>query len=484
MPLTELSLNNHEDGVSARGDAGIAMDVSTESHACCGTQARATSDNRECQKRAAEDGGGFGSYTDFGYRPSLKAVESAFLAGAEDDLYRFECAGPSSEVVETAFAQGILGSKRALWGGQYSYQAAPIQHFRYDEQDAPIKDFSFGEGGQNFDEATKASDCSSETSYGDKTLSLSESILEVVANVGVDCNKDQETNKTREGLRDVFAARPFPQNWSKEENEDVSAASPQTTWSKEENEEPERPTPSPNPPLARAGLPSVAAQGTCHGKGVGSFGGQNTGVYGGFIWEDALDAGSHGMPMTSDDVTHRSCAGLRSGMPEVPNSSLGFRTSAPLGFSGVPVCQCSELPVCAAGEQLADVPDSPLGFSPDLTLGGCLCKGQPCDEGHCDRGADPRFPFGSRSTPPRGVSLESSGADETSRCGESASLRSPSPLGFSPDLTPSGCLHKCVPGKEDHGGPSAGPYSPLGFRPLLPLGGSLDCDGAVVGQNI
>ncbi|CAE7255078.1 OTUD4 [Symbiodinium microadriaticum] len=45
---------------------------------------------------------------------------------------------------------------------------------------------------------------------------------------------------------------------------------------------------------------------------TGSFGGQNEGVYGGFIWEDALDAGSHGVPMTSDDATHRYCAGPRS----------------------------------------------------------------------------------------------------------------------------------------------------------------------------
>ncbi|CAE7261538.1 unnamed protein product [Symbiodinium sp. KB8] len=179
LPLTELQLNSHDDGVSTRGDASLDMDAWAGNHACCGTQARATSAYRDCQKRAAEDGGDMGSYLDFGYRTSLKAVESAFLAGAEDDLYRSECAGPSSEVVGTAFAQGILGSKCALWGGQYSYQAAPIQHFRYDEQDALTKDLSFGDGDQTFDEATTASDCNSETSYGDKTSSLSEPILEV-----------------------------------------------------------------------------------------------------------------------------------------------------------------------------------------------------------------------------------------------------------------------------------------------------------------
>ena len=276
LPLTELQLNSHDDGVSTRGDASLDMDAWAGNHACCGTQARATSAYRDCQKRAAEDGGDMGSYLDFGYRTSLKAVESAFLAGAEDDLYRSECAGPSSEVVGTAFAQGILGSKCALWGGQYSYQAAPIQHFRYDEQDALTKDLSFGDGDQTFDEATTASDCNSETSYGDKTSSLSEPILEVCVNVGAECDNDQEPNKTREGLRVECAARPYPQSWSKEENEDVCAARPSSrvSWSKEENEEPERPNPSPNPPPARAGLPALAAQGTCHGQGVGSFGGQ------------------------------------------------------------------------------------------------------------------------------------------------------------------------------------------------------------------
>ena len=54
-------------------------------------------------------------------------------------------------------------------------------------------------------------------------------------------------------------------------------------------------------------------------------------------------------------------------MLEVPSSPLRFRTSAPLGFSGVPVCQ-SEAPNGDTDEHFAEFPDSLLGFSPGPPL--------------------------------------------------------------------------------------------------------------------
>ena len=297
--------------------------------------------NDDVRKAAGQNWGGCLSLSSAS--PAVEEVERAFLQGPDVGRGQHNCSCSASEAptapdlqdVALAFAQGTLGLPGTR-GGQSFYKANTIMNYPSIELTLPIPRSPYAEGDGS---PSTVAPSSASVSGGGQSSCNDESTQDTAAGLEVECDEFQEINKTREGQKIVYAASPFPlASWLKEENEDVVCAaslSSPASWSKEEHEEPERPHPSPNPPLARPGLPLVAARNECHGKGDFSWGGQIDHVFGGFIWEDAHDAGSHGRPMQNDIAIHG--VGSPGGQSDDVYGSFIWEDATDAGSHGMPL---------------------------------------------------------------------------------------------------------------------------------------------------
>ncbi|CAE7331212.1 OTUD4 [Symbiodinium sp. KB8] len=316
--------------------AGGAPNLGGASHAMEGE-----SYNDDVRKAAGQNWGGCLSLSSAS--PAVEEVERAFLQGPDVGRGQHNCSCSASEAptapdlqdVALAFAQGTLGLPGTR-GGQSFYKANTIMNYPSIELTLPIPRSPYAEGDGS---PSTVAPSSASVSGGGQSSCNDESTQDTAAGLEVECDEFQEINKTREGQKIVYAASPFPlASWLKEENEDVVCAaslSSPASWSKEEHEEPERPHPSPNPPLARPGLPLVAARNECHGKGDFSWGGQIDHVFGGFIWEDAHDAGSHGRPMQNDIAIHG--VGSPGGQSDDVYGSFIWEDATDAGSHGMPL---------------------------------------------------------------------------------------------------------------------------------------------------